>query len=104
MKILYNVTVKIESAIHDEWLDWMRSVHIPDVMATGCFLSYRITRIVGDNDEHGIGYAFQYISPDNDTFHRYNTLYAPALQRSHTERYKEQYVAFRTLMEVIEEG
>jgi len=29
--ILYNVTVSIDPEIAEEWLTWMREVHIPDV-------------------------------------------------------------------------
>jgi hypothetical protein len=104
MKLLYNVTVKIEPDSHEEWLMWMQQIHIPEIMATGCFTSYKITRIIGDDDEHGVGYAIQYIAPDHDSFSRYNTYFASALQKSHAERYKDRYVAFRTLMEILDEG
>ena len=100
MKILYNITIKIESDIQPEWLEWMKRVHIPDVMATGCFESYRLTRILGDDDEHGIGYAVQYIAPDMHTFENYQKRYANDLQKAHSERYQNKYVAFRTLMQI----
>ena len=38
--IIYNVTVSlVDQTIHEEWLNWMKTKHIPDVMNTGCFLS-----------------------------------------------------------------
>ncbi|MBK8347620.1 MAG: DUF4286 family protein [Saprospiraceae bacterium] len=104
MKILYNVTVKIDTALNTEWLEWMKSVHIPDIMATSCFESYRIARIIGDDDEHGVGFAIQYIAPDMDTFQRYQSNFAKKLQTDHSDRYKNHYVAFRTLMQIEEEG
>ncbi|MBK9150261.1 MAG: DUF4286 family protein [Saprospiraceae bacterium] len=104
MKVLYNVTVKIDHSVHDEWLSWMTAVHIPDVMATGCFESYTMNRIIGDNDEHGQGYAIQYTARNMQEFQRYNTDYAPSLQKAHAERYRDMYVAFRTLMEIVEQG
>jgi hypothetical protein len=103
-KILYNVTVKIESHIHTEWLSWMTRVHIPEVMATGCFESYKILKIMGDDDDHGVGFAIQYVSPSSALFEQYKTTFAPDLQRAHSDRYREQYVAFRTLMEVVAES
>ena len=33
--IIYNVTMNVESDIHDEWLNWMRNTHIPKYFATG---------------------------------------------------------------------
>lgn len=104
MKILYNVTVKIETAIAPEWLDWMKNVHIPDVMATGCFESYKLTRILGDDDEHGTGFAIQYVAGDMDLFRHYQDNFAPGLQAHHSSRYADRYVAFRTLMAIEQEG
>ncbi len=104
MKILYNVTIKIEKALHQEWVQWMTAVHIPDVMATGCFESYRLTRIMGDDDEHGVGFAIQYVAPDEDAFNQYKYLHSKKLQKEHTDRYSNRYVAFRTLMQIEAEG
>ncbi len=99
--ILYNVTVKITHSVHDEWLRWMKEVHIPDVLETGLFQSHRICRILQDEVD-GVTYAFQYLCEDMAAFQHYQQAFAPALQQDHSERYKGQYVAFRTLMEVVE--
>jgi hypothetical protein len=32
--IVYNVTVNIDGAVEQEWLKWMKEVHIPEVLAT----------------------------------------------------------------------
>ncbi|MDP4855379.1 MAG: DUF4286 family protein, partial [Schleiferiaceae bacterium] len=34
----YNVTVNVDDSIHAEWLHWMRSIHLPVVLATVMFL------------------------------------------------------------------
>lgn len=102
--VVYNVTVKIDNAVKDEWLQWMRQVHVPEVMATACFLSYRINRVVSMEDNDGETYAFQYLCQDMATLHRYHIHHAPVLQKAHTDRYKDKFVAFRTVLEVIEEG
>ena len=46
MKIFYNVTVIIDDSILDEWKSWMIETHIPDVMATGAFESYQLTKVI----------------------------------------------------------
>ena len=56
--ILYNVQVSVEESAHDEWLDWMTSKHIPDVMKTGCFESSGVLRIVAPEPEDGDGIAY----------------------------------------------
>lgn len=98
--ILYNVTVKVELDIHDEWLRWMQHVHIPDVMATGKFAAYKLCRILHQEPD-GVTYAIQYFAPNMAAFQRYQEEDAKRLQTEHSERFKDQYVAFRTLMEVL---
>lgn len=103
-KVLYNVTIKIESEISQEWIQWMKNTHIPDVMATKCFESYRLTRIIEDEDEHGVGFAIQYVAPNIDFFNTYQSEHAKRLQKEHADRYANRYVSFRTLMKIESEG
>ena len=60
--LLYNVTVSIDPQIEQEWLEWMRKNHIPDVMQTGCFLESRISRVHGE-EQGGLTYAITYLAP-----------------------------------------
>lgn len=99
--ILYNVTVKIDSEIHEDWLNWMRAVHIPEVMATEMFTDYKICRILQEETD-GVTYAIQYFCTDLQVFQQYQLQFVPRLQAEHTQRYHNKYVAFRTLMEVID--
>ena len=98
--ILYNVTVKVDHDVHDDWLEWMKTVHIPDVMNTGLFVEYKLCRILHEEPD-GVSYAIQYFCQDMKTLHRYQVEFATQLQAEHTERYKDKYVAIRTLMEVM---
>lgn len=100
--ILYNVTVSIDPQIQEEWLDWMKSKHIPDVMATGCFIEGRISRVHGE-EEGGVTFAIAYVSPSQELFETYQQNHAPALQKEHGERFSGQFAAFRTLLTVLEE-
>ncbi|MCB9080954.1 MAG: DUF4286 family protein [Lewinellaceae bacterium] len=102
--LLYNVTVKIEPSLVDEWLEWMVMVHIPQVMATGKFQDYRLCRMLGEEEVDGPTYATQYYCPDLETFQRYQQEDAPALQQDYRERFGNRYVAFRSLLEVIDQA
>ncbi len=100
--ILYNVTVSIDPAVSEDWLDWMRKQHIPDVMATGCFIESRISRVHGEEDG-GMTFAITYLSPDQQKLNEYREVHAPRLQKDHSERYEGRFAAFRTFLTVIEE-
>lgn len=100
--LLYNVTVTIDLEVYPDWLHWMQSTHIPDVMATGMFISYRMCRLLGH--EHGDAeiYTVQYLVEDMAHLNRYTKEFAPELQRQHTLRYEGKYAAFRTVMEMVD--
>jgi hypothetical protein len=99
--IIYNVTVKIDHDVHEDWLDWMKNIHIPDVMKTNVFSENRICRLLTVDESDGITYAIQYGCKDMAAFDKYQKEYAGELQRDHTKRYQGKFAAFRTLMEVV---
>ena len=99
--IIYNVTVNINNSVHEEWLEWMQLVHIPDVMITGLFIENRIYKVLADEDSDGTTYSIQYVCNSMKEYEQYRDVFAPALQAQHANRYKDKFVAFRTLLEVI---
>ena len=54
--ILYNITINIDYDVHDEWLEWMKQVHIPQVLKTGLFIENRICQIHAE-EEGGRSYS-----------------------------------------------
>ncbi|TAF34517.1 MAG: DUF4286 family protein [Cytophagales bacterium] len=105
MKVIYNVTVNIDQEIAQEWLNWMRHTHIPDVMRTGSFLSYKVLKVQAlQEDETGETYAIQYICPSAEHLKNYQQQYAPALQAEHNKRYNGKFAAFRTILDILDEG
>ncbi|MEN9497371.1 MAG: hypothetical protein RL750_270, partial [Bacteroidota bacterium] len=52
--LLYNVTVKVNHAIHADWLRWMQEEHMPEVVSTGCFNGCRLLHLLESDDEEGV--------------------------------------------------
>jgi len=98
--IIYNVTVGIDKDVESEWLSWMKTKHIPDVMATGMFEENKIYRVLTEEDN--ISYTIQYFSDSLAKVEKYLTEFAPGLINEHNERYKNKHVAFRTLLESVD--
>lgn len=99
--IIYNVTVNIEESVHDEWLAWMREVHIPDVMKTGMFKEFRLCKVLSEEDT-GLTYSFQYTCDSMEFYEKYRDEFSPALRNQVTDKFGEKFVAFRTLLEIID--
>lgn len=99
--ILYNVTVNIDAIMEEEWLSWMQSEHIPQVMHTGCFVENKILKLLTETEDESCTYAFQYFCHSLKDLERYQQNFAPALQAEHTQKFKDRFVSFRTVLEVI---
>lgn len=97
---IYNVTVNIADEVHQEWLKWMKDVHIPDVMKTGCFLDNQLCKLLYVEDE-GHTYSVQYKFLEMADIERYQKEFAPALQAEHSQKFKDKYAAFRTLLQIV---
>jgi len=102
--LIYNVTIKISPDTRDAWVSWMRDEHIPEVMATACFKSFRFLHLEGYDDEEGYTYAIQYTCPGPELFAIYQRDHAPDLQLKHKTLFEGKFVAFRTLLDIISEG
>lgn len=101
--ILYNVTVKIDRSVQEEWLAWMQEIHIPAVMDTGFFIRNMVLRLLDPPaDDEGVTFAIQYYCKHIGALKRYLDEEASALQAEHSRRYEGKFVAFRTIMKVVE--
>ena len=98
--LLYNVTVIIEESAAEEWLAWMKYTHIPEVMATGKFVSNRLLKVL-DSPNEGVTYCTQYVADSLEEYENYQRDYAPALQAELQSKFANRHVAFRTLMEFL---
>lgn len=99
--IVYSVTLKVDLDISIEWLDWMKTKHIPDVLATKKFVDYKMLRILAEDEQDGITYNIQYRAESMSDYFDYQADFAPALQVEHTEKYGEKVLAFRTLLKEV---
>jgi hypothetical protein len=99
--ILYSVMVNLEESIHEEWLEWMTTKHIPDVMATGCFKESKIYHVLSPEPDEGVSYCIQYICNSLEDFEKYQIEHAAILQSEHKEKYGTRVTSYRTLMEKI---
>jgi hypothetical protein len=100
--IVYNVTLNIEDDVHDSWLKWMQETHIPEVMETGMFQEYSMSKLLTrQHDETGTTYVIQYLAKTQEDYDNYQKDFAPALQAKTQVLFGGKFVAFRTLMERI---
>lgn len=97
--IIYSVTCSIEPSIEEEWLKWMKEVHIPEVMQTNLFLNHTFCEVLTEatgNDNRT--FNIQYELENMGLLHLYNTKFAPGLKQKTIEKYGEKCLAFRSIL------
>jgi hypothetical protein len=99
--LIYSVAVYIDSAVASEWVAWMRTVHIPDVLATRCFRACRLGRTLEPPTEDREAFILEYEAVSSEGLREYRARHAEALQRAHRERYAGRFEASRSVWEVL---
>lgn len=98
---IYNITTLVDPAVFEQWLPWMQEVHIPAVMATGCFLRYQFVRLLEVDESHGLTFATQLYAGDRGACDHFATAFEPTLERESQRLWGDKCLSFRTLMEVM---
>ena len=99
---IYNVTIKPNWSIHDRWLQWMCDAHMQEMIATGCFKESQLVRLLDTDEKEGPTYAAQFMADSKADYDRYIELYATRLRQQSFDLWGDQFVAFRTLMQLIQ--
>ncbi|WP_295717473.1 DUF4286 family protein [Mucilaginibacter sp.] len=99
--IVYNDTIILDEAIQEEWLHYMKTIHIPAVMATGLFSSHRILTVI-DSPNEGVTYCIQYHADSIEQFQQYYMNHLHKIQAAHQQKFDEKFVIFNTVMEEVE--
>lgn len=100
--ILYNVTVNIDVEKEKEYVEWMKNVHIPEVMATGLFEDSKFFKLLQETEEGGVNYSTQYFAQKMGKIHQYQENFAAELQEKMRIKFGTHFVAFRSLLELVE--
>ena len=98
---VYNVTIKLDESIHNEWLKWMKGEHIPDMITTGCFTEAKVLKLLEIDDSEGPTYAIQFVSESKAQYNLYIEKFATAMRQKSFDKWGNKFIAFRSVMEVI---
>lgn len=98
---LYNVTLKVSHGIKEEWIQWMKEVHIPEVLATECFSDAKFFHLFENSDEEGETYSVQFFAESKALYNRYLDKYAPELRNKTASVWGDKVIGFRTVMQIV---
>ena len=98
---IYNVTVKVEWEIAEDWLKWIREEHAEEVIATGVFHKYQLAKLIQEDESDGPTFVVQYFCNTKHDYLRYQMQFAPGLQQKANKKFGAQFTAFRSVLEIL---
>jgi hypothetical protein len=94
--IVYEVSAAVESALSAQFEMYMTSEHIPDLMATGCFMSAMFSR-------SGNMFQIRYTAVDRAMLDRYLAEHAERLRADVVKRFPSGIKFMREIWDVVAE-
>ena len=101
--IIYNVTINVDESIHEDWVNWMQEIHVPEVLATGKFSKAIMSKVLVKEDLGGVTYSIQYTCDSNELLLKYYQEDAQRLRDTVYKKYGNKFGAFRTEMKIVKE-
>ena len=99
--MIQNITSQVGWGIHTEWLSWLQRECIPEIMATGLFVSYQLVKVWNVDDLDGPTYALQLYAENAEQIGVFNEVDAPRIASQSAGLWGDAIVNFTSLMEVV---
>jgi hypothetical protein len=85
----------------EEWLSWQVAEQIPAMLKTGLFDSYQLYRLLDQEEEEGPTFVVQFFTGNPERYEQFVIEFAPAMQQAGWDKWGNNFIAFRTVMEQI---
>ncbi|MBA4139164.1 MAG: DUF4286 family protein [Segetibacter sp.] len=99
--MIYNVTMKVDWTIAEEWLQWMQEIYIREIISTGCFEKYQFVQLLQVDDTEGPTFAAQYYARTLGNYNHYLQNHASDFNDVIGKKWGDKCIAFGTLMKVM---
>lgn len=100
--IVFNHTIKISLQIEKEWVEWQLKEHIPEIMATGLFDSFKLYHLLEQEETDGITFTIQYFTSSYERYREYIDTFSSRIDSKAVARWGNRFIGFRTAMELVD--
>ncbi len=101
-QLLINETFIIDHSIHTEWIEYFKENFIAYLKKKPNIKDLVLSKIQGEYNPDGENYALQYRTGEKGKKAIENDEYLQSIRYKLSEKYKNQYASFVTILEIIE--
>lgn len=99
---IYNITMKVDLSIYPEWLNWIKLEHVPEILASGCFTTHRLLKVLDLDETDGMTFALQLVTEKRSSYTIYISQFAAEIQKKSWQKWGQRLLSFSTLMESVD--
>jgi 5-bromo-4-chloroindolyl phosphate hydrolysis protein len=99
---VYSVFLTIIADSASDWVDYMQTKHLSDVMNTNCFLSYNFIREEEPLTNGDVNFRVDYIAESKDKLDDYLNNYTEALRLDVVNRFAGKFIAKRKIYKIVQ--
>ena len=99
--IIYNVTTKVRSDIASKWLQWLKDVHVNEILDTGCFTDFKIVKLLEIDEEEGPTYALQLYAESKAIYNQYVEKFAGNMRQQAFDKWGDKFISIRSVMQIV---
>jgi len=99
---IYNITTKVDHKILEAWMKWEKEIHIPEIIATGCFYDHRFYELLEHEEEDGKTFVIQFYANSKNDYDNYLKTFAQKLKQKSVEKWDDHVISFRTLLQNVQ--
>ncbi len=101
--IIYSVKIILEKSLSAEWLEWMKKVHIPNVLNTGYFFQADIYETIEPNcGNEKESFVVEYKCRCLQNYFDYVEKHSEKMRSEHNEKYQGKFSAERIVKKFVQ--
>lgn len=98
---VYNLSVKVDRKILQEWIKWQREEHIPEIMGTNLFTEVKFFELLEPDQLDEPTFISQYFTDSRENYNRYINEYSSTLRERARQKWGDNFIDFSSLMQTV---
>ena len=95
-----NISFQLNPRIQPEWLHWMKTNFIIELMGTGCFIDHKLYQLEVPEDQNPT-FTLQLYAVNKALLSKYHTEFANGIILQLINKWGEQCLYFSTNMQIV---
>jgi quinol monooxygenase YgiN len=100
--LIYNITFKVDHEKLNDWMQWQKEIHIPEMIATGCFYDHRFYELLEHEEEDGKTFVIQFYADSKNDYDKYLQNFAAEMKQKSADKWNDHVISFRTLLQAVQ--